>query len=111
MENRHGNGVAMETTGEENSAHTSAENSVAMASEDSTTSSEAGGSKYSLPLPPSRESVNILSAPLSEERMGWVAETMKVVFNQTVHWKEAGQFTEVRGQIGTCINKDTRTPH
>lgn len=54
-----------------------------------------GSDKYLLPLPPLRESINILLAPLSEERLGWISEAMKVVFNQTVHWKEEGQFSEV----------------
>ena len=51
--------------------------------------------KNPLPLPPDRGSVTVLPHPLSEERLGWVSEVMKVVFNQTVHWKEEGDFTEV----------------
>jgi hypothetical protein len=109
MERGDSDGVTMETRGE-NSAQPSAEDSVAMASRDCVPSSdERGPDKYSLPLPPSREAVNILRAPLSEERMGWVSEAMKVVFNQTVHWKEAELFTEVRGQTRTRINKDTHS--
>ena len=61
-----------------------------------------GSDKYSLPLPPLRESVYILPAPLSEERLGWVSEAMKVVFNQTVHWKEEGQFSEV--SVCVCLS-------
>ena len=56
-----------------------------------------GSDENPLPLPPERGLVYILPEPLTEERLGWVAEVMKVVFNQTVHWKEEGSFTEVFG--------------
>ena len=51
---------------------------------------------WEIPLPPRRDPVSISPRPLTEERMGWVSEAMKVVFNQTVHWKEEGNFSEVR---------------
>jgi hypothetical protein len=53
-----------------------------------------GSEEIPLFLPPERGSVSILPRPLTEERLGWVAEAMKVVFNQTVHWREEGTFTE-----------------
>ena len=49
-----------------------------------------------IPLPPRRDPVSILPRALTEEQMGWVSEAMKVVFNQTVHWKEEGNFSEVQ---------------
>ena len=54
-----------------------------------------GSCESPLKLPPKRGSVVLLPRPLSLEQLGWVAEAMKVVFNQTVHWKEEGEFTEV----------------
>ena len=36
-----------------------------------------------------------ITDPLNEVEMGWVSEAMKVVFNQTVHWKEERDFDEV----------------
>ena len=68
-----------------------------------------GSNKYSLPLPPLRGSVYILPAPLSEERLGWVSEAMKVVFNQTVHWKEEGQYSEVCICVCVCVFYHTKT--
>ena len=62
--------------------------------------------QYLLPLPPLRDSVCVLTAPLGEERLGWVAEAMKVVFNQTVHWKEDEAFSEVRAITYTVGTSD-----
>ena len=91
--------IAMETNGVEkegDGVQTSTPSSETSVGAESSSCVNSGGSdEYSLPLPPIRGSMNILTDPLSEERMGWVSEAMKVVFNQTVHWKEEGQFTEV----------------
>ena len=64
--------------------------------QDSLAWGELGGvARRPLPLPPERDSVAVLTTPLSQEKLGWVAEAMKVVFNQTVHWKEEGSYSEV----------------
>ena len=51
--------------------------------------------KYSIPLPPLRCTTPISPSPLDDTTMRWVSEAMKVVFNQTVHWKEEKDFTKV----------------
>ena len=58
-----------------------------------------GSEEIPLFLPPERGSVSILPRPLTEERLGWVSEAMKVVFNQTAHWREEGTFTEVQDSV------------
>ena len=55
-----------------------------------------GRGKYFLPLPPSRDLVNILPAPLGDAQMGWISEALKVVFNQSAHWKQEEDYEDVR---------------
>ena len=72
---------------------------------DHVTSSDSGvPDKYSLPLPPSRSSVNILPTPLSEQCMGWISEAMKIVFNQTAHWKQDGNYDDV-SKPTACVHE------
>ena len=95
---QNGGAVAIETQSDETEAVTVEATSTSStdAEEDHVTSSDSGvPDKYSLPLPPSRSSVNILPTPLSEQCMGWISEAMKIVFNQTAHWKHDGNYDDV----------------
>ena len=93
----------VETDGEKEQVSNSKVSQVTENSDSLPSGDVEGSNKYSLPLPPLRGSVYILPAPLSEERLGWVSEAMKVVFNQTVHWKEEGQYSEVCGCVSAVL--------
>lgn len=40
-----------------------------------------------------------LPSPVNEDTCALLCEILKVLFNQTLHWKKDGTYTEVRGQI------------
>ena len=57
---------------------------------------EGPKSNFSPSLAPLRDSVYCLSAPLSDQQLTMLSEILKIVFNQTVHWKEYTDYDDVR---------------
>ena len=108
MEKRDEDVVTTETEGEttaKSSDETKTMNPISSESEGSDEVRER--CKYLVPLPPVRDDVHVLTTPLSDEILRCVSEAMKVVFNQTVHWKEEDELTEVSisGRPDSCSGR------
>ena len=59
-------------------------------------SSEGPESNSGPSLAPLRDSIYCLSAPLRDQQLAMLSEALKIVFNQTVHWKEDSDYDDVR---------------
>ena len=59
-------------------------------------SSEGPESNSGPSLAPLRDSVYCLSVPLQDQQLAMLSEALKIVFNQTVHWKEDADYDDVR---------------
>ena len=51
---------------------------------------------------PERDTSFILPEAMTEKRCVVVSEILKIIFNQTVHWKEDADFDEVRKKLIGC---------
>ena len=64
--------------------------------------SSAGGT---VPPPLSWETAWNLPCPITEDACALLCEILKVFFNQTLHWKKDGSYTEVRANMGAVGEK------
>ena len=50
---------------------------------------------FSQKLAPQRDSVYCLTAPLEDRQLALISEALKIVFNQTLHWRDDGDYDDV----------------